>query len=92
MAGGVASTQDVLIRNAAFEHVRKLSEIHDHLTAAELKPGFIFEGERIPLINPQRGIFKPQQMQYLLSIKTVYPPARWARVVRRSTKGASADF
>ena len=73
MAGGNDSTRDALIRNAAFEHVRRLSEIHDHLTAAELKPGFIFEGERIPLINPQRGIFKPQQMQYLLSIKTVYP-------------------
>ena len=73
MAGGTDSTRDALIRNAAFEHVRKLSEIYDHLTAAELKPGFIFEGERIPLINPQRGFFKPQQMQYLLSIKTVYP-------------------
>ena len=43
------------------------------LTAAELKPGFVFQGERIPLINPQRGIFKPQQMRFLLSIKTVFP-------------------
>ena len=33
----------------------------------------MFEGERVPLVNPQRGIFKPQQMQFLLSIKTVYP-------------------
>jgi putative restriction endonuclease len=33
----------------------------------------VFGGERIPLINPQRGIFKPRQMRYLLSIKTVYP-------------------
>ena len=24
-------------------------------------------------MNPQRGIFKPQQMKYLLSIKTVVP-------------------
>ena len=30
---------DSLIRMAAFEHVRKLGEIHDHLTANELKPG-----------------------------------------------------
>jgi hypothetical protein len=30
-------------------------------------------GGRIPLINPQRGIFKPQQMKFLLSIKTVFP-------------------
>ena len=33
----------------------------------------MFQGERIPLINPQRGIFKPQQMRFLLSIKTVFP-------------------
>src|ERR1017187_4448984 len=58
---------------AAFEHVRRLGEVHDHLTATELKPGFVFEGERIPLVNPQRGIFKPQQMRFLLSIKTVFP-------------------
>jgi putative restriction endonuclease len=38
-----------------------------------LKPGFIFNDERIPLINPQRGIFKPRQMRFLLSIKTVFP-------------------
>ena len=66
-------TTDTLMRLAAFEHVRRLSEIHDHLTATELKPGFIFNGERTPLINPQRGIFKPQQMLFLLSIKTVFP-------------------
>ncbi len=64
---------DTLIRVAAFECVRALNEIHDHLTAAELKPGFLFQGQRIPLINPQRGIFKPHQMQFLLSIKTVFP-------------------
>ena len=61
------------MRMAAFEHVRRLGEVHDHLTATELKPGFVFDGERIPLINPQRGIFKPQQMRFLLSIKTVFP-------------------
>ena len=37
-----------------------------------MKPGVIFKGERIPS-SPQRGIFKPQQMRYLLSIKTVFP-------------------
>jgi len=64
---------DTLMRMAAFEHVRRLNEVYDHLTANELKPGFVFAGERIPLINPQRGIFKPQQMRFLLSIKTVFP-------------------
>ena len=65
--------RDSRMRIAAFEQVRRLGEVHDHLTANELKPGFIFEGERIPLINPQRGIFKPQQMRFLLSIRTVFP-------------------
>lgn len=66
---------DRLMRLAAFDHVRRLSQIRDHLTAEDLKPGFVFRGERFPLINPQRGIFKPKQMRYLLSIKTVYPRA-----------------
>jgi putative restriction endonuclease len=73
MTSVIAEDPDTLMRLAAFEHVRRLGEIHAHLTAAELKPGFFFHGERLPLLNPQRGIFKPQQMRYLLSIKTVFP-------------------
>ncbi len=64
---------DVAVRSAAFDHVRRLSQIYPHLTSKEFEPGFEFQGERVPLINPQRGIFKPRQMRYLLSIKTVYP-------------------
>jgi hypothetical protein len=64
---------DTAMRLAALAHVRNLSEIRDQLTARDLTPGFQFEGVRIPLINPQRGIFKPTQMRYLLSIKTVFP-------------------
>ena len=66
-------SRDTLMRLGAFEHVRRLAEVHDHLTVTELSPGFTFEGERIPLINLRRGIFKPHQMQVLLSIKTVFP-------------------
>lgn len=68
-----AVDEDALIRLAAFDHVRKLAETHVHLTSEELKPGFSYQGERIPLINPQRGIFKPQRMRHLLSIRTVFP-------------------
>jgi putative restriction endonuclease len=50
-----------------------MAETHGHLTARDLRSGFKFEGERIPLINPQRGIFKPRQMRHLLSIRTVFP-------------------
>ena len=69
----IADDIDTRVRRAAFEHVRMLGEVHDHLTATVLKSGFLFENERIPIINPQRGIFKPQQMRFLLSIKTVFP-------------------
>lgn len=64
---------DSAIRLAAFDHVRLLSEVHGPLTAAELRPGLVFENQRIPLLNPQRGIFKPQQMRFLLSIRTAIP-------------------
>ena len=64
---------DVQMRAAAFDHVRQLTETHDHLGASQLGQGFSFAGERIPLYNPQRGIFKPQKMRFLLSIRTVFP-------------------
>ena len=64
---------DARMRLAAFDQVRRLSEVHGHLTAAEFRLGFTFEGRRIPIVNPQRGIFKPREMRFLLSIKTVFP-------------------
>ena len=64
---------DTLMRVAAFGQVLRLSEIQNNITRAEMRRGFTYEGERIPLVNPQRGIFKPRQMRYLLSITTVYP-------------------
>lgn len=61
------------LRNAAFREVRRLEDVNGDLTSKDLRAGFRFRGERIPLINPQRGIFKPTQMRFLLSIRTVYP-------------------
>jgi putative restriction endonuclease len=72
---------DTLLRTAAFERVRTLCEIHDHLTAQQLGEGFIADGQRYPLVNPRRGIFKPAQMQFLLSINTVFPKTGQPRVV-----------
>lgn len=66
---------DALIRASACRQVRMLQELHGPLTAQHLRAGFMHGGERLPLINPQRGIFKPQRMRYLLSIRTVYPRA-----------------
>lgn len=68
-----SETIDAQMRQAAFAHVRLLNATRDHLTSADLAQGFIFAGERIPLVNPQRGIFKPRQMRFLLSIRTVFP-------------------
>ena len=69
----VETERDALMRQAAFERVRRLGEVHNFLTRNELQPGFDFEGKRIPLHNPQRGIYKSAQMRFLLSIKTVFP-------------------
>jgi len=68
-----APDRDEQLRLAAFEAVRALSAVRGELSSNDLKAGFEFDGERIPLVNPQRGIFKPQQMRFLLSIRTVYP-------------------
>ena len=64
---------DAKMRMTAFEQVQRLNDLHDCLTANHLKAGFFYEGNRIPLVNPQRGIFKPKKMRYLLSIRTVFP-------------------
>ena len=53
--------------------MQRLNVLHECLTANDLKAGFYYEGNRIPLVNPQRGIFKPKNMRYLLSIRTVFP-------------------
>jgi putative restriction endonuclease len=75
-----SASQDAQLRQAAFDHVNRLATLRDGvLDSADLAVGFEFSGERIPLVNPQRGIFKPRQMSHLLSIKTVYP-RRGARV------------
>ena len=70
--------QDQRIRLAAVEHVKRLG-LSGPFSSEDLYAGFTVDGTRIPLTNPQRGIFKPTQMRYLLSVKTVFP-ARGRRV------------
>jgi len=69
----MAKQRDHAIRSAAFAQLQRLLSVRGDLTSADLRSGFEFEGARIPLINPQRGIFKPRQMTHLLSIRTVFP-------------------
>ena len=61
------------LRSAAFAHVAALSAQNGVLDSKVIAQGFQFRGQRIPLVNPQQGIFKPRQMRYLLSIRTVIP-------------------
>jgi putative restriction endonuclease len=68
------TTNDSQPRQSAFDHVKRLDTLKGGvLDSADLAGGFMFRGERIPLINPQRGVFKPRQMSGLLSIRTVFP-------------------
>lgn len=60
------------IRIAAVEHLKRVAS-GGVVTANDLRAGFYVDGVRIPLINPQRGIFKPTSMQHLLSVRTVFP-------------------
>lgn len=67
------SSADWAIRAAAFRQVKRWQEAYDQIPADEIAKGFIYDGERLPIVNPRRGIFKPRRMECLLSIKTVYP-------------------
>jgi putative restriction endonuclease len=68
----MGSDEDTKLRLGAVEHLKRVS-VADVVTADDLRQGFSFQGQRIPFINPQRGIFKPAAMRYLLSIRTVFP-------------------
>src|SRR5690348_6581991 len=70
----MSDLHDATVRNAAAEHVRRIA-VGDTLTSHQLADGFEFDGERVPLVNPQRGIFKPRTLRHLLSVRTVYPRA-----------------
>jgi putative restriction endonuclease len=68
------ATHDAQLRQAAFDRVNRLAALRSGiLDSADLAVGFEFRGERIPLINPRRGIFKPRRMAGLLPIRTVFP-------------------
>ena len=67
--------RDAAMRLAAFDHVRRLTARDGVLDSSTIAAGFSYQGDRVPLINPQRGIFKPRGLPFLLSIRTVIPRA-----------------
>lgn len=63
---------DAAMRQAAIAELERRAAGRP-LDSDDLAAGFRFQGERIPFVNPQRGIFKPRVMRYLLSVRTVFP-------------------
>ncbi|MCY3769770.1 MAG: HNH endonuclease [Gammaproteobacteria bacterium] len=68
--------RDTLMRMAAFDRVRSLNAVHGYLSANQLRSKFVFAGEAISLVDPRKGIWKPKEMCYLLSIRTVFPKSK----------------
>jgi putative restriction endonuclease len=66
---------DAIFRQAAFAALDQLLVSQDALTWSELHEGFTVPGssDRIHFATRAKGIFKPRQMQRVLSIKTVTP-------------------
>lgn len=69
----LVNATDTEMRMAAFERVSTLASAKGVVGSADLDEGFTFGGERVPIYNPRRGIFRPRQMAFPLSIRTVYP-------------------
>ena len=64
------SSLDEQIRLAAFDWLKKQTQIHDQVLSVDLlRQGFLFNNEQIPLLAPQ-GIFKPKSMELPLTITT----------------------
>ena len=70
--GGDAGALDQRVRAAAFAFLTEQTSLRgDVLPRDLLAQGFVFEGQRVPLLGPQ-GIFKPRILPHIpLSITTV---------------------
>lgn len=66
------AAEDARARMLIAAHLKRMAS-GGTLSSSDLLAGVEVDGERVPIVNPQRGIFKPKQLRYLLSIRTVYP-------------------
>ncbi|MBB5854426.1 hypothetical protein ACFQ05_14060 [Amycolatopsis umgeniensis] len=60
------------VRNAVFKWLEDLTAQNGGPIPFAQMANFIFDGTRIPILNPQSGIHKPAKLGSALSIKTVY--------------------
>ena len=84
--------RDAVIRQAAFDHIRGMQSRDPVLSHEDIARGFVFEGQRWPLWNSQRGIFKPRGMPFLLEHPHRIPEEGRPGLVRRPAPGPSADL
>jgi putative restriction endonuclease len=69
--------RDMLIRDAAMSQLRRLVEAGGGVVSRQaLETGFVFENERIPYFNLQRGIWRPRQLQQPGAALTIVTAAR----------------
>ena len=70
---------ELAVRLAAFQYLGHLTRLHgEALPYHALIQGFTLDGRRVPLMGPQ-GIFKPQILEFPLSITTAAPSPRRPR-------------
>jgi putative restriction endonuclease len=75
---------DLEFRLAVFAHVERLRDAAGVVAAADLNDGVIFRGQRVPIWNQQKGIFRPSLLREpgaALSIQTSFSGPyddRWA--------------
>lgn len=65
---------DARVRLAAFAFLDRLRMTSGETIRLGDVTEFVFEGQRIPLMDPQRGIRKPRQLEAALSLRTVHSP------------------
>jgi putative restriction endonuclease len=69
--------RDLQIRLAAMQQLEQLRRQGSGLVRADqLDEGFVFEGERIPLWNARRGIWRPRQLGELGAALTIFTAPR----------------
>lgn len=62
---------DSQIRLAAFKRLQTLSKNRPYIPLGEINLGFTFGNENIRFTHTQQGIYKPRQMETLLSVRTL---------------------
>ncbi|MHB1169033.1 MAG: HNH endonuclease [Longimicrobiales bacterium] len=66
---------DYEVRFALFEHISRIRNASGYVTSAQLNEGMQFRGERVPIWNQMKGIFRPRILRFpgaALTIQTAF--------------------